>query len=111
MTTLNKLLDKARELRSIPSDMALSEKLGVSRSAVSLWRKGGVIGEKHLTALITLADADPASAIEVMAEQATTKQERAVWGSLQQRLGIAAMHIMSTVRQWNAARRPTLAYS
>lgn len=82
MDTLNNLLDNARNLCSPSTDAALAVKLGVSKSAVSLWRKGGQITEKHLTALIEFAKADARLAVVVLAEQATTKQERSVWGAI-----------------------------
>lgn len=92
MTALNKLLDKARATRSLPSDMALAVALGVTKGAVSMWRHGGVITEKHLAALIELADADPSTAVLVMREQASTPAQVRVWETLRSRL----LHIMSS---------------
>lgn len=40
MNSTIKLLDKYREVCSLPSDNAVAVKLGLSRSAVSLWRGG-----------------------------------------------------------------------
>lgn len=113
MTAINKLLDKARETCGLTSDMALGEKLKVSRSAVSLWRKGGVIRDEHLTELIALAKADPAIAVQVMSEQARTKHEKSVWGALARQLGVAATVAAVTLAGWfpapsHAATEPTL---
>lgn len=90
MSAVNKLLDKALKTCSLNSDRALAQRMHVSPSAISLWRKGGQINEKHLTALIALADVDEATAIAVLAEQAETKPQKAVWNALLQRLGAAA---------------------
>lgn len=90
MTAINKLLDKALAACSLNSDRALAKRMHVSPSAVSLWRKGGQITEKHLTALIALADVDEVTALEVLAEQAETKPQKAVWSALLQRVGTAA---------------------
>lgn len=95
MSTLNKLLDTARETCSLPSDNALGRALGVSGAAVNLWRHGGQIRPKHLTALIAMAEADPGMAVQVMAEQAETPTDADVWGAVASRL----MPIMSTVRR------------
>lgn len=103
MTAINKLLDKARETCGLTSDMALGEKLKVSRSAVSLWRKGGVIRDEHLTELIALAKADPAIAVQVMSEQARTKHEKSVWGALARQLGVAATVAAVTLVGWSPA--------
>lgn len=40
MNHTNKLLDKYREVCSLPTDMAAAAKLGVSRGTVSAWRHG-----------------------------------------------------------------------
>lgn len=90
MTQVNKVIDKAVAMCNPQNDSALAVRMHVSRSAVSLWRKGGAISEKHLTALITLADVDAATAIAVLAEQAETKPQKAVWGELARRLSATA---------------------
>ena len=91
MNTLNQLLDRAKDAHKLTSDAAIAENLGVSRSAVSLWRKGGLIAEHHLAALVRLANADARDAVQVMTEQAQTKDSRAVWGALLDRLKAAAV--------------------
>lgn len=67
------------------TDMQLAKKLGVTRSAVSLWRSGGNIKDGHLMALIKLAQADPALAVLVRtegADPATKKAWEMVWDRL-----------------------------
>lgn len=84
MNTVNKLLDKAREV--CVSDADIGRKLGVTRSAVSVWRKGGTITPAHLARLITLTQQDPAIAVQVLAEQEATPEERQMWGVVWDRL-------------------------
>lgn len=108
MTTLDDLLDSAKRARSISSDAALAVKLGVTKQSLSQWRKGGVITEKHLTALIDLAHADPASAVLVLREQATTAAERHVWGALARQLGVAAVVALAAILPYRQATAGTL---
>lgn len=84
MHTLNKLLDKSRELCG--SDSETGKQLGVSRSAVSLWRQGGKITPAHLAKLIHLTQQDPALSVQVMAEQDASPEELAMWRTLWDRL-------------------------
>lgn len=90
MTKINSLIDKAAGVCSPANDSALAARLHLSRSAVSLWRRGGAISEKHLTALIALADVDAATAVEILEQQAETKPQKAVWGALAKRLAATA---------------------
>lgn len=87
MNTLNYLLDKAKEV--CVSDAAIARKLGVSPSAVSLWRSGGKITSAHVAKLITLTQQDPALAVQVLAEQDAPPEERRMWGALWDRLSPA----------------------
>lgn len=91
MKTISKLIDDARKACGRDSDMALAEKLGVSRNSVSVWRKGGKITDEHLAALIELSKADPSEAIKVRAEQASSKAEIRLWNHMLTRLASAAM--------------------
>lgn len=84
MNTLNKVLDKAREV--CVSDAAIARRLKVTPSAVSLWRSGGKIKPEHLAILLDLAHQDPALAVQVMAEQEATPEERRMWGVVWDRL-------------------------
>lgn len=89
MPTLNKLIDNARKVCERESDNALALHMGVSRSAISVWRKSGKISDEHLATLIQLAQADPALAVAVRQEAATTPDERKLWGPLWDRLSPA----------------------
>lgn len=91
MRTLEKLLDASLREQSLPSDRQLAKKIGVSPSAVSLWRQGRVIKDEHLAAVLELAKADPSEAIKVRAEQASSKAEIRLWNHMLTRLAAAAM--------------------
>lgn len=84
MTTLNKLLDKAREV--CKSDSAIAARLKVTRSAVSKWRHGGKIEAVHVAALIELAQQDPALVVQIMQEQEGAPAEHRMWSALWDRL-------------------------
>lgn len=84
MSTLNKLLDKAREM--CVSDADVARRLGLSRSAVSVWRQGGKITPAHLARLIEFTQQDPALAVQVLQEQDAEPAEVRLWGALWDRL-------------------------
>jgi transcriptional regulator with XRE-family HTH domain len=91
MSVLNQLLDQAIQHCEPQNDSALAGRLGISRSAVSLWRKGEGIRAAHLTELVKIAHADPQIALQVLAEQSASKDARKVWESLLDRLKAAAV--------------------
>lgn len=97
MNPINGLIDKAASKCTPANDSALAARMHVSRSAVSLWRKGGAIKEKHLTALIVLADVDEVTALQVLEAQAETKPEKAVWSALLARLSTAAVMALCAI--------------
>ncbi len=84
MTTLNKLLDKAKDLCG--TDTAVALRLKVTRSAVSKWRHGGKIETGHVAALIELTQQDPALVVQVMQEQEAPAAERKMWSAVWDRL-------------------------
>ncbi|KAB7763914.1 DUF3693 domain-containing protein [Xanthomonas maliensis] len=86
MDTINKLLDNARKTCIRDSDRAIAQTLGVTAQSVSVWRKGGKITDAHLMALIALAQADPALAVKVREEEASSPVERKAWSALWDRL-------------------------
>lgn len=90
MTKLTSLLNAAAARCEPPNDSALAHAIGVSKSAVSLWRKGGKVSTQHLARLIERAQADPSIAAEVLAEMAEERPERTVWTTVARRLGAAA---------------------
>lgn len=86
MTTLIKLIDTAAKVCLPPNDTGLASKIGVTKSAVSLWRHGGKIKDDHLMALIKVAQADPALAVLVRTEGAETADAKKAWGVVWDRL-------------------------
>lgn len=92
MAALTDLLDKAKETRSLPSDMALAEALGLKRQSIFQWRKGtSVPSDAHIAQLCALADVDgPEYLARIHSENATSRAERALWGSVLSRLAQAA---------------------
>ncbi|HDS1138495.1 TPA: hypothetical protein QDZ75_002536 [Stenotrophomonas maltophilia] len=105
MTAKDLLLDKAREMCNPQTDMALAARVGVTRSAVSLWRKGGAIKPHHLEALAALAQTDGELVVRVMEEQAETPAQRRVWRSVLDRLSAAAaVLVLAVVAMPGAAR-------
>ncbi|HHW4673418.1 MAG TPA: DUF3693 domain-containing protein, partial [Xylella fastidiosa subsp. pauca] len=82
MNTINKLLDKAKEMCNRGSDGALAKKIGVSRQSLHVWRQGGKIKDEHLALLIEIAQADERTFIKVREEEADTATERRIWKSM-----------------------------
>lgn len=97
MNAKNKLLDKAKKMCNPQTDMALAARIGVTRSAVSVWRKGGTITAQHLETLATVAGLDGQAVIEVMLEQASNAEARAVWRPVLDRLSAAVAAVAPTV--------------
>lgn len=97
MNPISGLIDQAASKCEPANDSALAKRMHVSRSAVSLWRKGGTITEKHLTALIVLADVDEVTALKVLEAQAETKPQKAVWSALLHRLGATAALVLCAI--------------
>lgn len=90
------LLDKAKGTRSIPSDNALSVELGVSRAAVSDWRKGDKYPtEQHIARLAKMAREDAESWFVRVQVERTEGEARAVWVRLAQRMGWAAVLVIA----------------
>lgn len=86
MQTINKLLDTAMKACEVPSDRQLAKLVGVSPSAISLWRSGKQIKDDHLMTVIKLAKADPALAVLVRTEGAESAAEKAGWSVVWDRL-------------------------
>lgn len=91
MTTLNNLLDKIRETRSLASDNALAGTLKVSRQRVSAWRKGENLPDAVACARIADLTGEPlARVIGIVGEaRAISRDEKAVWKRLAMVAGLA----------------------
>ena len=91
MAIVAALLDKARSVRSIPSDLALAERLGISRQAVSNWRHGDKFpDEETIAQLALLAGDDPAQWLVAIKAVRTDGAAGKAWAALAKRLGAAA---------------------
>jgi len=95
MTNVNKLIDKAKELSSSATDMALAEKLHVGRSTVSNYRSGHAYPDAVVCARISEITGEPlAKVLGIVGEaRAISDAEKKVW----RRLANAAVLIMCTL--------------
>lgn len=89
MDSLNKVLDKIKETRSLASDNALAGVLHVSRQRVSAWRHGSNYPDAVACARIAdMAGVPLAQVLGIVGEaRALSREEKAVW----HRLAIAAL--------------------
>lgn len=86
MTAVNNLLDKAKQLRSLPSDNALAGELGVSRQRVSAWRHGTNHPDPVACARISELTGEPLTRVlGIVGEaRAVSADEKRVWRRLAQ---------------------------
>ena len=110
MQKLNALIDAARNNCDRDSDRAVAKALKVTGTTILGWRDGSRrITDEHLAALIELAKADPADALKVREEMATTKAEKRLWNHMLVKLAAAAfvmgMHIMLSAGMYASRRK------
>lgn len=106
MAIVAALLDKARATRSIPSDMALGERLGVSRQAVSNWRHGEKFpDEETIAQLAILAGDDPAQWLVAIKAVRTEGAAGKAWAALAKRLGAAAAVLLVVALPYGASAK------
>jgi transcriptional regulator with XRE-family HTH domain len=93
MNAINELLDNAKDRLNLGSDLALAERLAVTRSLVSRWRKGDTpLADDRIAQLCALAKADgPEWMARIHAEKAQSPAERALWSKMLTRLAAAAI--------------------
>lgn len=98
MNSENKLLDKVKELCSIPSDNALAITLNVQRQAVSKIRRGEMpLSDERIAQLCNMANLDgPVWLAKIHAERATSKAEQAMWRTALDRLSAAVAAVAPT---------------
>ena len=105
MDAKNALLDKARATCSRPSDLALAEKLGVSRSSVSHWRSGKEpLSDERIAQLAKLANEPGGKWLVAIRAQQTTGEAHRAWEQLARQLGMAAsvaMMLGAGLTSWN----------
>ncbi len=92
MSATDELLDKVKESCSLPSDMALAEKLGVNRQMI--WKarhEDKPLSDERIAQLCAMAKLDGGSWMaRIHAERAASPAERALWRSVLDRLSAAA---------------------
>lgn len=92
MNTTQALIDRVKSVRGLPSDYKLAEHLGVTRAAVSNWRKGA--SQMDDTTALQIAEDLGLDPLEVMArlklERHHTPRDERVWGKRLGRVLVAA---------------------
>lgn len=104
MSNTAALLDKVKVKRSLPSDMALAARIGVSRSIVSEWRKGSKFpSEDHVCALAQMAGEDAGQWLVLTQADKTTGPAHRAWVDLARKFGAAAaLAVVALLPQGNA---------
>ena len=84
MDATNELLDKCKQMRSIPTDMALAQVLGVGRATVSSYRHGRTYPDPVVCARISEITGEPLSRVlGIVGEaRALSADEKRVWRRL-----------------------------
>lgn len=102
MTNLNKLLDKAKERCSLPSDNALAKRLEVSRQLISAWRnQDAPIADDRIAQLAHLSGEEVGKwLVLIHGDQATGELARE-WAKLAKRLGAAAAVVLAVALPWS----------
>lgn len=91
MAIVATLLDKARDRRGIPTDMALGERLGKSRQVISQWRSGDKYpDEDMIVRLAELAGDQPAQWLVAIKAVRSDGAAGKAWAELAKRLGAVA---------------------
>lgn len=113
MDAINKLLDKAKETRSLKTDAALAELLGVDGAAVSNWRKEKNLPDVvHCDKLARICGEDPLKVIARIEEKrARSEAAKTVWRRLAAATMLAGVCIVSGATyapQSEAATTPTM---
>jgi len=95
MDYVNKLLDKAKQLSSSATDMALAEKLHLTRTAVSNYRHGRALPDTITCAKLSEITGEPLPRVlgNVGEARAISNEEKRVW----RRLAQVAVLIMCTL--------------
>lgn len=92
MSAVNELLDNAKNRLNLGSDIALAERVGVTRSLISRWRKGDTpLSDERIAQICALAKIEgPTWMAMIHAERATSATERALWRLILDRVSAAA---------------------
>lgn len=111
---VNKLLDKAKIVRSISTDADLAKALGVSKQALSGWRNGARLPDPVACAALAGLTGEPlARVLGIVGEaRAISREEKAVWHKLATSVAAAillAVAIPLPAAHANGAQKAALA--
>ncbi|NII11357.1 hypothetical protein [Oleiagrimonas sp. C23AA] len=96
MTATTELLDQYRQAKGLKSDNAAALSLGVKRQTINNWRMRGSQGEPHLIERMCEAlEIDPAPWLLRALREQSHNANKLVWERLTQRLGYAAVALVS----------------
>ena len=91
MTKSIDLFEAAKAAAGCQSDYAFSQKLGISRQAVSKWRKGGTFDDAHAAVIAELLGKEPGEVMALcQAERAKDEPSRSRWMRVAAMLATAA---------------------
>lgn len=109
MDAVNKLLDRAKKARSLPSDVALAGSLGVSRQLVSQWRNGAnPMSDERIAQVADLAQVDAAQWLVAIHAAQTSGAAHKAWERLARQIGAAAVLAVAALFPFQSARAATL---
>jgi len=96
MNTTCDFLDAIKARHNLPSDYALSAKLGITRQCMSRYRqKSDYLGDSTAIRVAELLEIDPAIVVAAAHQERSKKpEEKAVWESILQKLGGAAALVL-----------------
>ncbi len=92
MTAISEFVDAVRNGGNFSSDMGLATKMGISRQTLHAWRKGTApLPDERIAQMCALGKLDGAEWMaRIHAEKAQSREERALWRSMLDRLSAAA---------------------
>lgn len=96
---VQKLLDSAKDAQKLTTDKALAEALGVTKQAVSNWRKGVSLPDTVVCATLAGLTGIPlARVLGIVGEaRAISREEKAVWRKLAASVGVALIAVLATL--------------
>lgn len=99
MSAVNELLDNVKSRLNLGSDIALAERVGVTRSLISRWRKGDTpLSDERIAQICAMAKIDGTTWMAMIhAERATSSTERALWRLILDRVSAAAAVLVLVV--------------
>ena len=96
---VQELLDSAKSAQKLTTDKALADALGVTKQAVSNWRKGVSLPDTVVCATLAGLTGIPlARVLGIVGEaRAISREEKAVWRKLAASVGVALIAVLATL--------------